>query len=291
MIISKKYTHIINYECEININNDIKYNYYIVFFINCTLSKNYLEYLLQVLDILSNYYNEFIYIIATVNEEIELTLRDKLNNIKSKEISKLSYEFYYEDNYEYWGILKVWEISQTLNSETDVVLYLHSKGIGKTDILKNPLKEEPYYFFIADKERINEIFSIFPTINKIGYQCGGYGCLWTNFWFSRSKFIKKLNKPIRTNIRHYYEDWISRLIVKEEKYYKNTLDQCYQIVIKEFSNGKINEKLGVYPVANIGCYYNPEKISYFDIKIKHNVKPCCICSIIKPYEHICENLI
>jgi len=171
-------------------------------------------------------------------------------------------ECYYENEFEYRCIKKIWELGQTYNKRNDILLYFHSKGVTH-NLSYESNKNDKYNIILKDIELIKEIFTIFPKIDKIGYSSGGIGWLWYNFWYVRGSYINQVEKPIKTNRRHYYEDYISRkvnckndmecLIERPFSYYENTLDTCYS-----FYTNKIN-------IKNIGSYYNPNDNKYYDL--------------------------
>ena len=123
-IINKKYIHSSNneaiYTC---LNNEKKYNLFIVYFINCLTNVNYFDWLFNQINMVKNF-NGTIYIIATIGKEEELIFRDKV----SKYFPGIIIECNYSNDFEYPGILKVWELGQIHNSENDIFLYFHSKG-------------------------------------------------------------------------------------------------------------------------------------------------------------------
>jgi hypothetical protein len=70
--------------------------------------------------------------------------------------------------------------------------------------------------------------------------------------------------PIKTNRRHYYEDYISRKVNDNDKYslnerplnyYVNSLNSCYG-----FHTDKNN-------IKNIGSYYCPNSESYYSCAV------------------------
>jgi hypothetical protein len=175
----------------------------------------------------------------------------------------LIYDFYTDNEFEYRGILKVWEIGQIYSKSNDIILYFHSKGIthNKKYIFN---KNDNYNIILKDINKIKEIFSIFPSIHKIGYSTGGIGWMWYNFWYARGSYINQVEKPIKTKRRHYYEDWVARKVEKKEdqivfherpqSYFKNTLESCYGFYYNLEKN-----------VANIGTIWYPTK-GYFSIE-------------------------
>ena len=224
------------------------YNFFVVYFINCIVNNNYFDWLEQQLIYVNNL-EATIYIIATISESEENYFRKHVNELFPNE--KIIIQCTYTNEYEYQGILKVWEIGQEHYKQNDIILYFHSKGV--THSLKY-IKNDNYNIILKDYNKIKNIFTKYNYIDKIGYSSGGLGWIWYNFWYVRGSYIKYVEKPIKTNRRHYYEDWLSRKVKNETdifcdserpfSYYENTLISCYN-----FYTDNIN--------WNIGSYYDP----------------------------------
>jgi hypothetical protein len=187
------------------------------------------------------------YIIATTSNDAEF----------KKQVLQLYpnviIDCYPNNEYEYRGILKVWELGQLHNQPNDIILYFHSKGVTRTKKYKQINAKYDYTSILDDFDKIKEIFDIFPTIDKIGILSGGIGWMWYNFWFARGSYIYTVEKPLKTTRRHYYEDWLGRSTheISDSElplhHYKNTLRNCYSLYTdkKKFSN--------------IGMYFCPAK--------------------------------
>jgi len=260
-LVKKVYNHYVSVDTEIDINNSENYNIYSVYFINCLVNNNYYSWLLNQINLIKEF-NSTIYIIAIISklDEAQFTT-DVLKLFPG--VNVLCFN---ENEYEYRGILKVWEIGQIHNNKNDIILYFHSKGVTH-----NPSYEmnrnDHYNIILKDIAKIKEIFTIFPKIDKIGYSAGGIGWIWYNFWYARGSYINNVEKPIKTDRRHYYEDWLGRQIDSDDKIcdnerpiscYKNTLNSCY---------GFHNDK----NVANIGSYYNPNDNKYYNLDENNSI--------------------
>lgn len=265
ILVEKKYKHYINDKVDIKVKLDRvePYNIYIVYYINCLINENYFDWIYNHMKIVEPY-GGTIFIIATISPENENSLRTKC----LEHFPNITVQCNYINEYEYPGILKVWELGQQYRNRNDIILYFHSKGIShninynpsvnihKTDI-------DNANIVISDIDRIKEIFNIFPTIKKIGYFAGGNGWIWYNFWWVRGNYVSKLEKPIKTNRRHYYEDWLGRRVPDNQpnivyndrpiSFYKNTLHICYGI----YTDCK---KYG-----NIGSFWCPGAGKMFEI--------------------------
>ena len=220
-----------------------KYNLYIVYYINCLINPNYFDWVKHQLKYMTNQVNDKniteldkskIYIIATIKKSEEKHFIEKLNKFYPETIFEI--EFYPENEYEYQGIKKVWDLGQIYNNKNDIILYYHSKGISRNKTYESN-KNDDYNIILKDIKKIFNIFNKFSDIDKIGYSYGGIGWIWYNFWYVRGSYINFVEKPIKTNRRHYYEDWLGRTVKNENdiitdierplSFYKNTLKNCY----------------------------------------------------------------
>jgi hypothetical protein len=261
-IIKNKYIHLINdnIDVEVKFENYVEHKFHIVYYINCLVNENYFDWLKNQIDIVQNY-NGNIYIVATLNRINEDQFRKEVLNIYPNVVIECNYE----NEFEYPGILKVWQLGQIYSSRNDIILYFHSKG---TTHFKNyeSCKDDEYNIIFKDINKIKEIFNLFPSIDKVGFFSGGIGWIWFNFWFVRGSYVNLVEKPIKTQRRHYYEDWLGRKLDKNDTqtqphdnierpidYYKNTLSNCYGFYC--------NEKFG-----NIGSYFSADHNKMYLIK-------------------------
>lgn len=238
IIIKKEYEHKIadNFDIEVRLNYKCIYNLYIVYYINCELNENYFTWIENQLNFVINYTNQ-IYLMCTIKAEKENFLRDKVKKCFNDIVIICNSN----NDHEYPGINKVWELGQTHNKDNDIIMYFHSKGITQRKDYNEsiPLLRHDHNIekIIKDIHLIYEIFSIFPSIDKITTTCGGVGWGWYNYWIARGSYINQVEKPIKTQRRYYYEDWLCRKLnnhseTNEERSidsYENTLKNCYQI--------------------------------------------------------------
>jgi hypothetical protein len=120
-----------------------------------------------------------------------------------------------DNAYEFWGINKVWELSQQYNGQ---VLYFHAKGVSNlyTNLQNketNQWKSEGVSYW-RDMMEYFLIDNYQECLNKLlEYDsCGAvlnHGWFWGNFWWSNLSHIRKNPKPNREG-RWYYEDWLNR---------------------------------------------------------------------------------
>jgi hypothetical protein len=213
------------------------------------INNNYMEWIINHMNIVKND-NGKIHIVATIHKVHEETFRKNVFEL----YPNVSIDCYYENEYEYRGIMKVWELGKIYKENNDIILYFHSKGITYTEHFSQ-VRNWGQNDVISDFNKIKEIFDIFPTIDKIGNQTSTRGSMFINFWYARGSYINQVDIPIKTKDRFYYEGWLEqRLTPKEhnEKSYLYSRDNCYQ-----FYTDKSN-------FANIGSYFDPNIQSYLN---------------------------
>jgi hypothetical protein len=245
-IVKKRYEHKLsdNIETPYDVNCEVvHYNLYIVYYVNCMINPNYFTWIENQLQFVVPYGGK-IYLMCTIEEYNEVELKNKVHiRFPDADITIICNSI---NEYEYPGINKVWELSQEHNKSTDVIMYFHSKGITRCQTYNESINllrgfhshncEE----IIKDIERIYEIFSIFPAIDKITTTSGGVGWGWYNYWVARGSYLSKVEKPVKSSRRHYYEDWLARKLInpsinpsinenRDFSLYDATLNNCYQL--------------------------------------------------------------
>ena len=138
------------------------------------------------------------------------------NIMSSQRMHNITVNMHPENNHEYFGIHRVWQLHQDYTGDPHhhITLYFHSKGISHYTFTKENAYPE-YVKKIFDKvivpwEKVLSIFEKEHHIDKIGYAYHPCGFIWYNFWWVRGSYCRKLERPIRTDRRHYYEDYIGR---------------------------------------------------------------------------------
>jgi hypothetical protein len=119
------------------------------------------------------------------------------------------------NRYEYPGIRKVWSIAKKIPAELSkqsLILYFHSKGMtsGNTARVKTSQNETLTNVVINPWKEIVARFESDPVVEKAGFAASSNGFIWFNFWWARASYIAGCPRPILTERRHYYEDWLGR---------------------------------------------------------------------------------
>jgi len=141
------------------------------------------------------------------------------------------------NHYEWWGINKIWELSQ--NNEGQV-LYFHTKGVSNKYLKKdeNEISElkingikwwvESLEYFLIDNW--TDCVNALDTNDNCGVTCIN-GWWWGNFWWSNLSWVKNNPKPAQGD-RWYFENW---------------LNHARQPKIKEFHHFTFNPYFSILP--------------------------------------------
>ena len=256
--VKNQYEHYVKCETEVNIHDTEEFNLHIVYFINCMTNKNYMNWLENQINLVKNF-NGTIYIVATITRDEEALFRQTTLSLFST--NTINIECYYENEFEYRGIHKVWELGQTYNTKNDIILYFHSKGVTHFPSYASNA-DDNYNIILKDINKIKEIFTIFPKIDKIGFCNSNLGWVWYNFWYARGSYINKVETPVKTDRRHYYEDWLGRQLHNNHDTFSEP-ERPYS-VYNACSRNCYGFHTNKDTIANIGSYYNPENDTWAD---------------------------
>ncbi len=231
-----------------NINFNKKLD--IVYFINSDLNNSFFKLFKdQLMDLIKSKIFKYPFlkihiVIICSSLPRRVKIHEIINSLKLKDFFDFNLIFSSDQNKEFEGINKVWELAK--NGEENLILYFHGKGISYIAnpllYIRQPLEKFIFKLLIHNWEKnFEKIFRLY-SINKIGILSGGNGWSWFNFWIARSGYLSKLEKPKKTNYACYYEDWLGRTILKKsfkikdvytndqnEKFY-NTLNQTLSIL-------------------------------------------------------------
>lgn len=113
-----------------------------------------------------------------------------------------------ENNHEYFGIHKVWELSMAHPEPTHAVLYFHIKSITRYNGVDRDIIEDVTFNVIRNWKHVMWVFSHFLSVEKVGLSTPAGGWLWHNFWWARASYLIRVTEPIITEDRYYYESWL-----------------------------------------------------------------------------------
>ena len=177
-----------------NILKSIKY-------INFTITANNKKYMRRCVNLLKSY---FIYSKLIKNQYIKFHITKK-----------------YINKYEYYSIYNVYKLA--LKNQNDIILYFHTKGMSHNR--KRINIEKLLTKSILNPDNIINFFIEHDNINKVGLFPSNGGFIWFNFWYVRCSYINKIECPIESDNRWYYEGWLAN--------YKPNVDvnvnDCYSL--------------------------------------------------------------
>lgn len=142
-----------------------------------------------------------------------------------------------EDCYEYPGIQLVYSLANQNHSSTHYILYFHSKSMSRYKGVREEFEKSLHSTVIAPWKHVLSIFNNHPSIDKIGWSASEYGFMWYNYWWVRSSYIVKVESPVKTSRRHYYEDWLCRVLLdKNGNNDPNRPEKCFQLNLYRHSD-------------------------------------------------------
>lgn len=227
----------------------------IVYFINCYVNQNFIYlFTAQMRDLqrtgLLDQTSCQLFIVSSGSPEAKYAIAAELRKIFGSR-PEIRHEHNGENQFEYPGIRKVWELG--LLPEESFILYFHGRGISHLKLgphRRNRQRAEQRLFSLVVaqwRQNLRWLLQI-PSADKLGLSSGGNGWVWYNFWWARSSYIRHLEKPIVTDRRHYYEDWLGRYVsaARSDDGYEDTLGKCINLASKT-----------VFHKYNIGSDFQP----------------------------------
>jgi hypothetical protein len=156
-----------------------------------------------------------------------------------------------ENTHEYYGIHKVWTVAK--EQPNSFVLYFHSKGITRLGNTNNVFvrdRAEKTIFDIAIRNYRYILFwlTCLPNITKCGHSPNEGGFIWHNFWWVKSEHLQRLEEPILSENRYYYEEWLIHRTDDIQENHLNCLSSVSNLPLKKY---------------NIGSYYNPNTNMFY----------------------------
>jgi hypothetical protein len=79
------------------------------------------------------------------------------------------------------------------------------------DKSRNEIEEKLTKNTIKDWQHTISIFKNNSNIHKLGLYPSDRGFVWFNFWWARGEYINRLEEPIITEDRYYYDIWLSKI--------------------------------------------------------------------------------
>lgn len=201
----------------------------VVYFLNTKVNPRYIEWVRQQFMTLSEV-DEIHVVVDAHHCHNNTKLQHSMDWLRGYRSGRYSDESIFVDchddpveTYEYHGIKKVWELGQQYPGRNDITLYFHARGTSRFPSFQKYVRRSKKFptghkvwrltqlvFGRANMERTKEAFALFPGVDKAGLDCSsvnGYGKVWYNFMYLRGSYLNKLEEPLLTKRRHYYENW------------------------------------------------------------------------------------
>lgn len=116
-----------------------------------------------------------------------------------------------ENCHEYPGISKIYQLATASPEQDHYLLYYHSKGISRFDGVHREANEVKLQRVVVDDWKwIVYILHNLRFVEKVGSSMSSCGWIWWNYWWMRASYVSRVEKPLKTERRHYYEDWACR---------------------------------------------------------------------------------
>lgn len=227
----------------------------IVYFINCHINPNYAFMLCAQLKALRKtalLQRErcSLYVVSSGTEkhysEVQLALYEifgKLPNVYQKHFSM--------DKYEYPGIYTVWQLGQ--ESQEGYIIYFHARGLSRMKLGKfrrrRQWQEKRLFDRVIGEWRQNLTWlEHIPHAAKLGLNSIGGSWIWYNFWWARASYIACVEEPAITERRHYYEDWLGRIVQAKNADFSSNNTRCINLATSHF-----------FKKFHLGSDFNPHR--------------------------------
>ncbi len=235
----------------------------IVYFINSDLNKSFFKLFKdQLKDIIKSKLFKYKFVkihivIICSSFSRRAKIKDIIKSIKLRNFFDFDLIFSNDQNKEYEGINKVWELANN-NQEDRFILYFHGKGLSyianSLFYIRQPLEKFIFKLVIHNWEANLEKLYRLESINKVGILTGGNGWLWFNFWIARSSYLSNLEKPKKTNHACYYEDWLGRSMInntiQNNLIYTNDQNETFQNTVSQTLSLLDNPKKNKYNLGS-----------------------------------------
>lgn len=155
-----------------------------------------------------------------------------IQQIREKTTSPIQFHFNHDNCHEFPGIMKVYQLALQTHYRSHYILYFHAKGISRFQGEREPIEKALHSIVISPWKRIFKIFKYYPTIDKVGSTYSQQGWMWWNYWWVRATYVARLESPIKTTRRYYYEDWLCRVLIRpytplSERRKEERIDNAY----------------------------------------------------------------
>ena len=221
ILIYSSFNHIELYDNSklLNNNSDI----YIVYFIYINPNRNWkliLEGQMSDLNKSNILQNNKLFVVISCDDIDNINIaKNIINSILIDYNNNIEFTIESKNLFEYPGIKKVYDLA--LINQEKIFIYFHSKGMvfhgGERNTTEKMLTNNLFHNW----KNTLYIFKNNINVDKIGLFPSKKGFIWYNFFWVRGTYINKLEYPIITDDRYYYEEWLSKLNNSYSLYHNN----------------------------------------------------------------------
>ena len=130
------------------------------------------------------------------------------------------------NRYEYPGLRVLWDLGQpwgewmepgrtgVWDPSQHFILSMHTKSMNRTEEGVVRTSVNAVYtrsVLVSWREVVVPRMLSDPAVMKVAMTPSGLGFVWMNFYWVRASYLRTVVRPILTDRRHYYEDWIGRV--------------------------------------------------------------------------------
>mmetsp|Transcript_22965 Transcript_22965/g.38295 ORF Transcript_22965/g.38295 Transcript_22965/m.38295 type:complete len:357 (+) Transcript_22965:86-1156(+) len=140
-------------------------------------------------------------------------------------IPNASIEISLENQFEYPGIRKTWDIAQSLPDNevnNSIILYHHSKGMVFTYLggftgVRVPIDIKLSHATFDPWPQVLDMFGKHSHLNKVGCFPAEEGHVWFNLWYARASYLRTvINPTLHKSNRYYFETWLGMVSDKQD---------------------------------------------------------------------------
>jgi hypothetical protein len=175
-----------------------------------------------------------VHIVLSLPDDFDYpSLQDNLTFLFQRQYRTLEFHIGHDNCHEYPGIQQVHSLAREDRNRNHYILYFHSKGITRFHGRREHVEMALHKTVIDQWKNVLQIFDTHPNIDKIGSTASTGGWIWWNYWWARASYLTQVEKPVKTERRHYYEDWLCRVFVKPEEHTRETNadreENCFEV--------------------------------------------------------------
>ena len=137
-------------------------------------------------------------------------LRSMILNVFGAHAHKVELHPNHDNRHEYPGISFAHTLACQSPLATHHILYFHSKGISRFCGQREPVELTLHAKVIARWRDALRILNEDSRVDKVGSSFSHAGWVWWNYWWARASHLARVEPPVLTARRHYYEDWLCR---------------------------------------------------------------------------------